>query len=350
MKTSFIFLGLTVAALAGCNPGAERKKTPLDQATGTVAVHVLPVGSATIQPDVKATGLLSTENEARYGFKISGVIDRIWVQEGQSFRKGQRLAALKITEINEQLGQAELGQEKARRDYQRVQNLYRDSVATLEQVQNAKTTFDLTQKATRVVAFNQQYAYVYATADGIVTKKLASEGEVIASGTPVLAINETSNSRDWTLELGLNDRDWAAVSLGNRAVVTLDAFPGRTFKGTVFRKPTAADPASGTFQVEVKLNLTGTKPSVGMFGRATLQTGRSSRQTVIPYEAVVEANGNDAFVFVPQGKNRVRRVPIVIDRFDDHHVVVKRGLEQVSAVVVSNSAFLNESSTIQIVR
>ena len=349
MKIWTLFVSLSALSLTGCHR-EERVQTPLDGASETIAVTVLPLKSAALRPEVMATGLLSTQNEARYAFKIGGVIDRIWVQEGQSFRRGQRLAALKGGEINDQLGQAELAQEKARRDYGRVVNLYRDSVATLEQLQNAKTALDLAQKTTNLVAFNRQYAYIYATADGFVTKKLANEGEVISSGSAVLAINETAGPRAWTLKLGLNDRDWAATTIGNRASITIDAFPDRTFSGTLFRKSTAADPGSGTFGVEVTVTMAGVKPSVGMFGKARIYTGQRTRRTIIPYEALVEADGNNAFVYVPKGRNRVQRVPIVIDQFDERQVVVKQGLEQVSAIIVSNSAFLNEASTIQIVR
>jgi multidrug efflux pump subunit AcrA (membrane-fusion protein) len=118
----------------------------------------------------------------------------------------------------------------------------------------------------------------------------------------------------------------------------------------VIRKPIAADLTSGTFEIEVSVDLAGLMPSVGMFGKATIQTGRSSQQTVIPYEALIEADGDAAFVYVPTGQNRVRRVPIQIEQFDPERVVVKHGLENVPAFVVANSAFLNEQSTIRIVR
>jgi multidrug efflux pump subunit AcrA (membrane-fusion protein) len=213
MKTNRLFLLAITVLGAGCHH--QQSRTTLDDAPETIPVKVMSVQSARIQPTVEATGLLTTENEARYGFKIGGVIDRIYVDEGQTFRKGQRLAQLKITEIGAQREQAEIGLDKARRDYQRAANLYRDSVATLEQVQNAKTALDIAQRSVSVVAFNEQYACIYATANGVVTKKIANEGEVIATGTPVLAINETTANRDWTLKLGLNDRDWASITLGN---------------------------------------------------------------------------------------------------------------------------------------
>ncbi len=353
MKKANFYPSLLILLSVGCHE-PQRTDTTLSEASDPIPVRVLPIQSTRVSADVQATGLLSTQNETRYSFKIGGVIDRIYVEEGQSVRRGQRLATLKQTEIGAQNEQAQLGLEKARRDYQRTASLYRDSVATLEQFQNAKTAFDLAQRSLQVVSFNQQYAHIVAGASGLVTRKLANEGEIISTGSPVLVINETAGPGDWTLNVGLNDQEWVRVAVGNPATVRIDAFPGRTITGRVVRKPTAADPGSGTFSVEIALSLAGVKPvihpSVGMFGKARIQTGRSSSHPTIPYEALVEADGNQAFVFTPVGSNRVRRVPIQIDAFNPRQVVVKGGLDSIASIVVANSAFLNEQSIIRIIR
>lgn len=105
--------------------------------------------------------------------------------------------------------------EKAKRDLKRVSNLYNDKVVTLEQLQNTKTAFDIAQKQLEVVAFNKQYAYIYALNSGFVTKKIANEGEIIGNGLPVLAINENTNGA-WLLKVGMSDKDWAMIELETR--------------------------------------------------------------------------------------------------------------------------------------
>ncbi len=65
-------------------------------------------------------------------------------------------------------------------------------MATLEQLQNSpKTGLDIAQKTVDAAVFNKKYAYIYAGADGFVTKKLANEGEVVSGGMPILAINRS---------------------------------------------------------------------------------------------------------------------------------------------------------------
>jgi len=90
-------------------------------------------------------------------------------------------------------------------------------------------------------------------------------------------------------------------------------------------------------------------PAAGMFGKADIFTSATSHNTVIPYDALIEADGNKAFIFEVDN-NKVKRVPVVISGFDNKQVYIKSGLENVSNIVVSNSAFLNEQSTIKIIK
>lgn len=334
--------------LSSC--GNKKQDDKNESTVETISVKTAAINANNVPEIITVTGLMTTENEARYSFKIGGVIDKIYVNEGQSFRKGQLLAALKLTEIDAHFSQASLAYEKAKRDYTRASNLYKDSVATLEQLQNAQTGVDVASKSVDAIAFNKKYAYIYAEADGFVTKKLSNEGEVVAAGYPVFAINESSDSNDWTLKLGVSDKEWVAINIGQAATATIDAFPGKTFRATVFRKSQAADPNSGSFQVELKLALNGAKPAIGMFAKAMIQTNAQKSYPAISYNALIEADGNNAFVFVPNGATKVKRIPVTIESFDNEQAYIKSGLENYSEIIVSNSAFLNEKSTINIIK
>ena len=70
----------------------------------------------------------------------------------------------------------------------------------------------------------------------------------------------------------------------------------------------------------------------------------------IPYDALLEADGNNAFVFVPTKNNHVKKEAVVIESFNNDNVVIKSGLENITTIVVSNSAFLNEKSIITIIK
>ncbi len=342
-----IIMLLSLLTLAACNKENETKG--IDSSGDVIAVSLLKISELEQEYAISGSGLLSTENEMRQAFKIGGIIDRIYVNEGQSFKEGQLLASLKLTEIESGYTQAELGLAKAQRDYVRIENLYADSVATLEQLQNTQTALELAKQQLAAVAFDKKYAFIYADKPGFVVKKLANEGEVIAGGSPVLACSENGN-KSWELKIGLSDKEWAKVSIGNKAQVMLEAFPDIWWEAEVFRKSGAADLGTGSFQVELKLENLTESAAIGMFGKAIIQTGLQQKSKLIPYEALIEADGKKAFVFVPIGTNRVKKQPVVIENFSEKGVSISEGLEGVSEIILGNSAFLNEFSTIQFIK
>jgi RND family efflux transporter MFP subunit len=312
----------------------------------SIPVKLLPINQDTGSNSIYASGLLSTENEARLSFKIAGIVERIFVKEGDHVRKGQLLATLKSAEIAAQVEQVQLAVEKAQRDYQRADNLYRDSVATLEQLQNAKTGVDVARQNLRQVAFNQQYSRIYAPADGFVAKKIANEGELATAGSPVLFVNAVSNSSKWILKVGLSDKEWAAIETGNKATVKFDAFPSQVFKGVITKKSIAADAASGSFQAEVQIDFGKELPAVGMFGAAAIVPSHASFGFSIPYEALLEANGKKGFVFVSDDKKSVSKCSVIISSISDNVAYVAEGLQGHKFVVTAGSPYLTETSII----
>lgn len=349
MKKIQLFSVIAVVSVLYSCKEEDHAKNLLGEAD-VIPVKISAVSALGLPKKISVTGLVSTESEAKYSFKIGGVISRVFVEEGQFFRKGQLLATLNSTEISAGLMQSDLSVEKAQRDYQRAVNLYKDSVYTLEQLQNTKTALDIAHKAKDAVAFNAHYSKIYAASDGFVSQKIASEGEVIGPGMPVLAINETQQNNNYLLKVGVTDREWAIINPGQKATVTLDGYADKKFDAFVFRKSQAADQTLGSFQVELKLKLDDINPAVGMFGKAEISTNQDENVKVIPYASLVEADGDKAFVFTPDGANKVKKTPVTISRFDNQQVYLKEGLDGVKEIVISNSAYLNEKSAIKIIR
>ena len=84
--------------------------------------------------------------------------------------------------------------------------------------------------------------------------------------------------------------------------------------------------------------------------RPLISWSRHCRSLVVPYASLVEADGNNAFVFTPTGTNRVKKIPVAILKYDKEKVYLKNKLEGIEKMVVSNSANLNEKSVIKFIR
>ncbi len=342
MKTIYwLFIPLLLLLACGKKTSPE---TVSD--TGVIPVTTSPVRMQKIAAPVKVSGLLASDAEARLSFKTGGVIQRLYVDEGTRVRKGQLLATVNLTEINAQVSQAEENVKKAERDLQRVENLYRDSVATLEQFQNATTGVKVAREGLTIAQYNQGYSEIRAPREGVILKKLMNEGEIAGPGSPIFVMNGTGPA-DWVVRAGVPDKEWVRLRIGEAAEVALDAFPGVIFSAKISNLAQAADPMSGLYQVELRVNPQGKPLATGLFATATIHPADQVSYAVIPTDALIEGNGDLAYVFVPAG-NKAERRPVKIAYLDGDTAMIYEGLSGISTVITSGSAYLLEGSPIDI--
>ena len=344
MKTS-IWLLVVLIAIQSCSTSDEKShNTP--QETGFVPVRIQELKKVSFQMTIQTSGQFSTDDETPMSFKTGGVIQSILVSEGDAIRRGQLLARLNPTEIEAQVEQARLALDKATRDFRRAENLYRDSVATLEQFQNARTGMNMAERQLEAARFNQSYSEIRALTNGFILQKLANEGQMVSPGTPVFITNGASKGK-WLLKAGVSDRAWAAIKTGDVASVTSDALPDQTFEARVIRKSVGTDARSGTFNIDMLIRNPDGLAS-GLFGRAEIRTNRNQSVWQIPYEALLDGNADAGYVFVTDDRKTARKVPVVIGRIEKDHVTILSGLDSTRYLIISGSAYLKDGSPISV--
>lgn len=353
MNTRFLTLfrlplvALLAFALVKC--GGDKPAAASRQNEDPILVKQQPVTTGNYSRNLQYSGLIASNAEARLSFKIGGVISRIYVKEGDHVSRGQLLATLDLTEIGAQVQQASQNLEKARRDEERISNLYRDTVASLEQLQNTRTQVSVASEALRIARFNQQYAQIHAPAGGTILQKLMNEGEVASTGNAVFLFNGTERS-DWVVRFGVSDKDWVALKKGDKATVYIEAYPGQAFTGVITKMAEAADPVNGTYPIEITVAAAGQKLAPGLF--CTLQLQPASRQalTLIPIEAIVEGDGRNGFVYTVNGDaHTVTRRPVKIAFLQKDRAAISEGLDGVDKVITDGVGYLTGSSVVKVV-
>lgn len=339
MKSIVTWMLASILFYACSSSEKSNPETPKD----VVPVSTIELKSEQLQPVIHTSGVFTTDDETLLAFKTGGVIEKIFVKEGDVIRSGQLLATLNLTEIDAQVSQAQLAYEKATRDFNRAQNLYKDSVATLEQFQNARTGLDVATKQLESARFNRTYSEIRAISNGMVLRKMANEGQVISPGTSVFQTNGSGKGK-WILRTGVSDRDWAMIQTGDAATVNSDALPDKTWQGTVTKKSAAVDAANGALNIEITLN-TDAGLAAGLFGKATITTKQKQNVWKIPYEALLDGNAQNGYVFVNEN-NKARKVAVAVSGIEKDFVLISGGLQDGQQLIVSGSAYLKEGTTL----
>jgi membrane fusion protein, multidrug efflux system len=328
-------------ALAGCSSQAG----PVSHRATPVRVEAATSGPA--RPTIDTNGVVATKDEMRLSFKVTGVIRKIHVEEGQAVIKGQRLAEIEMTEIDAQVSQVRALAEKARRDLDRGERLYADQVISLEQLQDLRTQASLQAAQLQGVEFNRGYSAITAPQDGVVLRKLSQERELVPAGQAILVIG--AHDRGYVVRAALSDRDVVQLKLGDPAEILMDAFPGRPIEGSVSEIANAAEDKSGLFPVEVRFDSIPVPLASGLVAKLRIHpaSAREAVLTYVPISAVVEGDRDRASVFV-LNSDRVSRRDVRVAFIEPAGVALSSGLQPGERVVTDGSLYLEDQEQVEV--
>lgn len=343
MNRSSLFLIFTIGSILFACKNGKNDNAFIESKVPVKLIHAV---KETVSFPVTTSGLLASKAEIKLSFKTGGIIDRIPVDEGQSVQKGQVLARLNLSEIESMVNQARIGLEKAERDLQRAENLYSDSVATLEQLQNAGSAVDYTRSQLKVAEFNRQYSQIVAPSKGKILKKLAEEDEMIAPGYPLFLFSSAES--DWVLRVSLPDVDVVKVQPNDSARICFDAFPKRSYNAVVSEIAKVSDPYTGTYEVELRLVKRDPKFLSGLIGKAEIIPSKKEEYMALPLSALQEADDMGGYLYLAHDSLFEKR-HIDIISLSDSMIYFKGSVSSTDSIIIEGGEYLNPGSVIEIV-
>lgn len=339
--TAGLVPGLVALVLAGCGSGAEPVST-----ADPALVRVALVESAPATETLRAVGVLAPVDEVRLAFKTGGVIRSIAVEQGERVVRGQLLATLADDEVAAAVTQARALAEQSARDLARGKALLADEVATREQVEDLTTAHAVTTAELRSALFNARHARIEAPADGVVLRRLAEPDEQVAPGQPVLVVGNTAEG--WIVRAALTDRDVVRVEPGDRAEVTLDAYPGRRFTAAIIEIAAAAAPETGTYETKLAVDPEGARFVQGLVAKVVVADPEAPQVAVVPVTSLLEADGREATVFVVAQGGVARKVPVQTGRLLGERIEIVAGLALGDRVVTEGAAWLDDNERVRV--
>ncbi len=335
----FVSTGLLFAPAAR----SADKPTPAPRA---VRVQLEPVVYTDEAVPVRVVGVLARKQEAELSFKIGGLVAEVNVRVGDRVARGHVLAKLRTEEIDAQVAQARSGLAKAQRDLARLEALAANRVATLENVQDARTAVEVAQAAVRIAEFNREHAAIVAPDDGIVLRRRSEPGELVGPGAPIVGF--ASERGGWLVRAALAERELAQVTLGDAAAVTA---AGETVSGRIVQIAEASDAATRTTPIEIALERVPAKARSGGVAVAVVQPRPVPARARVAASALLEGDGGAANLFlVAEGATTAQRVRVEVERLVGDRVLLRTELPRAARVVVRGAEYLRDGAAVEPVR
>lgn len=347
---------LLLLAVAGAAAAWFVRTRPLPVAVAYATVSA--PGESGPLPVLSGSGYVVTgDRYVSVGVRVAGRIDRYFVEEGQSVKKGDSLvqlddrdyrAAAAATEAriasaraNQALADADLARGRALRNQGVISQQEYDVLVNKAAVARAAITqleAELTES--RV---NLDYTTLRAPADGVVLAKLKEVGEIAVPGGFAGSgdLIRLANLNDMRAEVDVNEADLNRVHLGQPATVTPDAYPDARYAAEVVKLYPQVDRQKGTLKTEVRILKPDTRLLPDMSARVTfLQAGGNDAAAqsaiLVPSKALQRNAQGDSIVWVVRdGSARQQRVETGGDVGDK--VRITSGLTGGEAVIVDGS-------------
>lgn len=330
--------------------------------SGAPAPEVLPVETVflthlSFEDKVSFAADIEPEEKAAVVCKVPGkTVLRVFVSEGDSVKEGDPLAIVDDSLLRQQILQAEavLGRASSysstvAADFERISSLYREQVVSRQQFDRAQgeARMAVRQVQEARAALNQLkimlgYHSITAPISGVVLSRHIDPGDTV-SQSPAFILARREKVK---VSGAVPERLFPRVREGQKALVTVDAFPGKEFLAAVSRVHPSLDPVTRTGRVDVLLS---PEDSLipGMYARVTILTG--VRQGVgLPLEAVgrMAGTGESVCYVAADGVARLRIITTGAER--DNYIEVLSGLEQDEAVIAARSEKLRDGTPVKV--
>jgi HlyD family secretion protein len=329
---------------------------------------------------VSANGQIDAQRKVDLSANVMGQIVNLAVREGDVVKKGDFLLQIDRKQLTASAEGAEASVRalfsdrdaaranlaEAERTYQRTRNNFDQKIVPAAELDKARTTVDsaranvssieqrIQQARSNVAAARDTLSKTTMTAPmaGIITALPVEEGEVAVIGTMNNAGTKLLTIADMSVVeavMEVDETDVPNVKVGQRATVTIDAYPNKTYEGVVTEvgsSPMTAQRAGASGEAinfEVKIQLTtppaGVRP--GFSASADIITGTREKALAVPLQALVvrEKPGSKAGkaqdeegVYVHKD-GKVSFVPVSTGLAGDTNIEITKGLTEGQQIV-----------------
>ena len=337
---------LIASSLSSACTGSQGAPAPAGPRGGGVVVRVEPVAVRDVVYSIQAVGSLEADEVVQVTAEVEGPVTAVLFDEGMRVSPRTVLARidperyrLEAQRAEAAYRKAQADQRRAEADYQRREELAKEKLVAVEELNRARGERDnlaaeaaSMQAAWNIALRNVRRSEVRAPAGGVINTKKIDKGQWVKQGDVLSTIVDISR-----LRLRFKVSEGESLRAGRNQPITfkVSSLGNARFEGRIYHVGEVADPA--TRQVEVLAWVT--NPGVlkpGFFAEVELASETHNSAIVVPERAVQASERGFVTYVVEDGKARARKVEIGV-RTGDGGVEILGGLKPGEIVVVEGN-------------
>ena len=334
----FVLVALFVWRIASGDPSADTRRQSIPVVKTENALRQTVLYNLLYTADVAAV------QQAGIYPKVSGTLDHVYVDMGSPVRRGQMLALIDTTELFQTRQQAAATAQNARLTYRRTKDLYDQTLVAAQDIENAEAAMKVAVAALDIATTRLDYARITAPFSGTITKKFLDPGAVVSALTSTLfTLMDPDRMK---IIINILEQDIPRVTMGLEASVSVDAFPGKKFTGTVSKFSQAVDLSTRTMAVEVDIPNPGHLLAPGMFATVSLNVGQKNDALTLPTQALLK-DDQCLYVYIAR-QDTARRARVTAWSEQNSRTEILSGLEGTEDVITTGQQFVRNNGQVAV--
>ena len=338
----FLAAGLLFGTTA-CNNGEDQTNNNQEEKV-IIPVEISQVSRGNISAYYANTATLEAEQEALVVSKVRGIVNEIYVEEGDQVQAGQTIAKIEDEQYRIELARAEATLNRLENEFNRNKQLFERELVAAETFQNAQYEYESQKAAYDLAKLNLEYTTIQSPISGVVSERFVKKGNMVGTDQEVFHVTDFSPLQ---AILHIPEHEMAKIRKGQRAELKVDALPNEIFAGHVERISPVVDSETGTFKVTVYVDETKNILRPGMFGRVKIVYDTRENTRMIPKSAIMSEDLAQS-VFVVKDSLAFKKA-IQTGYTNGTNIEVLEGLDDGEIVVTIGQGSLQDSSKVNVI-
>jgi RND family efflux transporter MFP subunit len=346
----------TLLALVSCSRSQSGEQ---HAATNAIPIETGKVRQVQKREFVSVSGsVTSPDAPLELSFLVSGKVIRVLPREGDYVKKGQLLAQIDPTDYRFSLeaasaktAQAKVALARSKDEYARMKFLYDARSLAENDFEKFKAVYLSNTQLVGQAAANEKFARkrlsdtsLLAPVSGFISRRSVEPGQTASPSLPAFEIVKLDPVE---ISVGVPETDIPLVKVGQKAIITVPALPGKSFAGAVRVVNVSADPTTRTYMTRIGVPNPGHILRVGMVAEARIEGDRTVNLLTLPAEAILRdpQGATIVFVYYPQ-QGRVYSKRVETGSVYGREIAIRKGLSGDEPIVFAGQDKLRDGAQV----
>ena len=335
-------------SLSGCGNVAatDAAESPDEEVVLSIPVEAQRVASGNISSSYNTTATLEAKEEAFVVARASGIIEDIFVEEGDYVEKGQVLAQLDKKRYQLNLTKARADLKGIEQELAKIDKVYSQKLVSDDTYDKLSAQFESVKASVKLAELDLEEATITAPISGYIAERNAKVGNLTESFQRERMFHIVQQ-RELQGIVYLPESELPNVVKGQQAELIVTALNNARMDAFVERISPVIDAETGTFKVTLRVPNPDETLKAGMFSEVALEYATHSDAILLPRRALVSIDNRTSVFVVKEGI--AEKVEITTGFEEGDMVEVVSGLDGNESVVVVGHQNLKDQSPIAVV-